>query len=116
MTIDVNVKEWRDRTYGNTYYAAHVTVEYGTDAARTFRIPFQYGNANMATWEAKQLLEGAGLLTPESAPLSVICRSRGIILRESAERNCPPARRKGVREGLNRLKYRASKVTTCAPL
>lgn len=42
-TIDVQAKEWFDRTYGNSYFSMNVTVNYGMKNATTFYVPMQYG-------------------------------------------------------------------------
>lgn len=76
-TIDVNCKEWRDKTYGNTYYSARVTINYGMPNERGYCIPFQYGYSGASSEVAKKLF-------PESyVSLRMECERRGIILREN---------------------------------
>lgn len=42
-TIDIQSKEWFDKTYGNSYFAAMVTVNYGLENCQSFFVPFTYG-------------------------------------------------------------------------
>ena len=42
-TIDVNAKEWFDKTYGNSYFAAIITINYGLKNEKQIKLPFQYG-------------------------------------------------------------------------
>jgi hypothetical protein len=47
-TIDIQVLEWFDRMYGNSYFAAKVTINYGMENEDTFVIPFEYGYGDHA--------------------------------------------------------------------
>lgn len=42
-TIDLHTKEWFDRSAGNSYFSAHVVLNYGRDNCETLYLPFQYG-------------------------------------------------------------------------
>ena len=80
-TIDVNGKEWFDKTYGNSYFSAVVTMDYLLPSQRTILLPFQYGYGDSYTQAAAEAL---GL----KAPLSYSAREAGIMLRASIERGC----------------------------
>lgn len=51
-TIDINVKEWFDKIYGNSYFAAIVTVNYGLEDSREIKIPFEYGYGEHSRYRA----------------------------------------------------------------
>ena len=88
-TIDVQAKQWRDRTYGNSYFAAQVTINFGTKTEKTFYVPFQYGYGSQYEWAAKQVLQNAGLLPADiNGAVSRIARENNIILRTSLQENC----------------------------
>ena len=42
-TIDLQTKEWFDKTYGDSYFSAQLTVNFGLPGERVIYIPFQYG-------------------------------------------------------------------------
>jgi hypothetical protein len=93
-TIDVQAKEWRDKVNGNSYFSACVTVDYGMESEKTYRLPFQYGYGDQYMAEAAKVLDESGdVPNPRQEYggrrlLSLICRESGIILRYSKERNC----------------------------
>ena len=39
-TIDLNVLEWFDKTYGNSYFAATITINYGRKNEQIIKMPF----------------------------------------------------------------------------
>lgn len=39
-TIDIVALEWFDKINGNSYFAATVTLDFGTDQAQSFKLPF----------------------------------------------------------------------------
>ena len=43
MTLDVEAKEWFDRSAGNSYFSAVVTVNCGMMSEQSLTVPFQYG-------------------------------------------------------------------------
>lgn len=45
-TIDLQVYEWFDKTYGNSYFAGIITVNFGMKNQQTIKMPFQYGYGN----------------------------------------------------------------------
>lgn len=38
-TIDIVALEWFDKINGNSYFAATVTLDFGTDQAQSFKLP-----------------------------------------------------------------------------
>ena len=80
-TIDVQGKEWFDKTYGNSYFSAVVTLDYLLPSQKTIVLPFQYGYGDSYQQAAAEAL---GL----KAPLSYSAREAGIILRANIERGC----------------------------
>ncbi len=91
-TIDVEAKEWFDRTYGNSYFSAQVTVNFGLPSQQTLYIPFQYGYGSSYEQAAIEALKKAGLFTvTEARPfigLYSYCEENNIILRRNKTENC----------------------------
>lgn len=84
-TIDVQAKEWFDKTNGNSYFAARVTVDFGMDSEQSFVLPFQYGYEDAYIFEALSQLKQKGLL--DRISLNSL-REAGIITRYNIQRNC----------------------------
>jgi hypothetical protein len=84
-TIDVNAKEWFDRTNANSYFSAEVVTNYGQPDAQTFILPFQYGYENAYLHTALIELKKRGLIEVTS---TADIREAGILLRHNIERNC----------------------------
>ena len=86
-TIDIQAKEWFDRTYGNSYFSAVVTINYCLENEEQIKLHFQYGYGDhyvdMALKEVKKL-------HPELAELSQweLRDKKGIIIRSSIQRGC----------------------------
>ncbi len=55
--IDLEVMEWFDRTYGNSYYSAQMTVD-----GIKICLPMSYGGKEMALQDAKEVLGMKGHL------------------------------------------------------
>jgi len=51
-SVIISSREWRDKTYGNTYYAARVMLNFGMDNAEEFYMDFRYGYGNQAEYDA----------------------------------------------------------------
>ena len=93
-SIFVDIREWRDRTYGNTYYSARVSV----DGEHVFTTGMQYGYGNHAVYECAKILRTMGYL-PETDPMIALTREArelGIALyvarRDVLKRELPKAR------------------------
>lgn len=94
-TIDVNAKEWRDRTYGNSYFSAVVVINYRMEGSASFKIPFQYGYGDHFIDIANQELHKRGYISnPRRGvhqirePLWQYCEDHGIILRTNKTVGC----------------------------
>lgn len=85
-TIDVNAKEWFDKLNGNSYFAARVVVNYGTNTARSYVLPFQYG-CRSHLYYAFELLKEKKEINYFGNP-TIWTRDKGIILRYSKEEGC----------------------------
>lgn len=42
-TIDITAKEWFDKVNGNSYFSAHVVINWQLPGQTMFKIPFRYG-------------------------------------------------------------------------
>jgi hypothetical protein len=88
-TIDVEAREWFDKVNGNSYFSARIVLNYGRKKQKTFLIPLQYGYGTQYEWTSVQVLKEKGIIKEEeSAPLSIICRNKKIILRACKKENC----------------------------
>jgi hypothetical protein len=78
-TIDIQVLEWFDKMYGNSYFAANVTINYCLDNEDTFVIPFTYGYGDHAVSvslkEIQKRYEGTPSYIYEIRELGVIVRT-----------------------------------------
>lgn len=45
-TIDIYGKLWRDKTYGNTYFASRAVINFGMPSEQEIFYPYQYGYGN----------------------------------------------------------------------
>ena len=64
QTIDIHTYTWFDRTYGNTYFAQEIILNYGTDQEQRFKNPFQYGYGSYE-FKAFKFLKKQGLSIPD---------------------------------------------------
>ncbi len=93
-TIDVTALEWFDKTYGNSYFAGTISINYGTKSQREYSMPFQYGYGECYIDIANQTLKQQGEKIPRDncdvpyASMSRMCRENGIILRTTKHENC----------------------------
>ena len=86
--IDVNHLHWFDRTYGNTYFACEVTVDYQLPTESNFVIPFTYGYGEHYKTIVKKELVKRGVI-PEGTDYVYIdryCRENGIAYRETSRK------------------------------
>ena len=88
QTLDVIAKEYRHKAFGNSYFSAQVTIDFGLKTEKTYYLPFQYGYEETYLQETKAFLVKSGILASGSGCLSVICRDNGIILRYGKQTNC----------------------------
>jgi hypothetical protein len=87
-TIDIQVKEWRDKTYGNTYFAAIVAVNYGMEDEREYKLPFQYGYGDHAKNMAYKELQKVGEINEPNGSFWQYCKDNNIITRFTVKENC----------------------------
>ena len=90
-TIDVNAKEWFDRTYGNSYFSANITINYGMANETSFFIPMQYGYGDHYKDIAlKELIKRRFIkgIDSDKVALWIYCQDHNIILRYSKQENC----------------------------
>ena len=60
-TLDINAKEWFDKTNGNSYFSARVVIDYSLPTEQTILIPFQYGYGDHYIYMCMQELKKLGL-------------------------------------------------------
>lgn len=77
--INIQAKQWLDKTYGNTYFSARVTVVYDLLEDKTFILPFQYGYGDQYLYEARKVLKENKILDTD-LPLTRYCRENKISL------------------------------------
>lgn len=93
-TIDVQAKEWFDRTYANSYFSARITLNYGMSDEKTVCLPFQYGYGDHYMDMAGRELLRMGLVpltkygNGSVESLWRYCLDNKIILRYNKEKNC----------------------------
>lgn len=87
-TIDIHAKEWFDKVNGNSYFAAHVTLNYGLPGETTFNIPFKYGYGDYYVQASTKMLQEKGVIktidnNKTFVSLRQMCHEHGIVLRAS---------------------------------
>ena len=65
QTIDIHTYTWFDRTYGNTYFAQKIILNYGQDGELTICNPFQYGYSSF-DYFALEFLRKQGISIPQN--------------------------------------------------
>lgn len=85
-TIDIQAREWFDRTYGNSYFSAIVTINYQMENESQIKLDFQYGYGDHYRYEA---IEAVKKQFPELSQLSDWqMRQAGIVIRYNIHRGC----------------------------
>lgn len=81
--IDLTVKTWRDKVNGNDYVSGRIVLDYGTDAERTYYMPFGYGDYQQAEHDAISVLSAAYAIygADYGTSLPAYCRTHNIIYR-----------------------------------
>ena len=89
-TIDVQAKEWFDKTYGNSYFSARITINYGMKTERTIVMPWRYGYGDHYRDVAFQELKKRGYFKDSEDNISYwrTYDRLGIIARHSKQENC----------------------------
>ena len=88
-TIDIQAKEWFDKTYGNSYFSAIVTINYGMDDEITVPLHFQYGYGDTYRHIAFRELQKRDLIQlDENEVFWNYCDKNNIVLRCSKQERC----------------------------
>jgi len=88
-TIDIHALEWFDKTYGNSYFAATVTINYGMKNEKRIVLPFQYGYGDKYKDSAlKALIDAKYIQADDRTVLWRYCEDHKIILRTSKQEGC----------------------------
>ena len=93
-TIDIIALEWFDKVNGNSYFAGTITVNYGTNEAREYKMPFQYGYGDQYIYEAASTLRENGELDMKQygngsfESLWTVAEKNGIVCRYTKHKNC----------------------------
>ena len=93
-TIDINAKEWTDKTHGNSYFSAVVTLNYGMKDTKQLKLNFQYGSGDHYVYMAMKELIIRGVINEKRSSngsypsMWRYCKENKIILRTSKQTNC----------------------------
>lgn len=83
-TLDIKALSWLDKTYGNTYFSTLITIDFGMNTEKVYKLPFRYGYGESYIHEAKKLLIEFNQISPRyDQPLWQYCKENNIILRHS---------------------------------
>lgn len=89
-TIDIITLVWFDKTYGNSYFAQEITLNYGLADSEVYKNPFQYGYDSY-NYEALDFL-GKNVFTEfkdsKAYDMFKFCDDNNIIVRSNTYRNC----------------------------
>lgn len=86
-TVDINTLTWFDKTFGNTYFAQKITLNYGMNDEITLLNPFRYGYSSFEVF-AFDFLRRNGFFESEQHPYWQICENHNIIVRSNVHKNC----------------------------
>ena len=89
-TIDVTAFEWFDKVNGNSYFAGHVTIDFGMETERTYTMPYQYGYGDHYRDMAFELLQNNGEV-PKQKDMTSYWRyyqDNNIVARHTKHENC----------------------------
>ena len=84
-TIDIQAKKWFDKTNGNSYFSAIITLNFGLKNQKQFKLPFQYGYGEYYKDKALDLLKNEGLINTDR---TFELREQGIVLRSNIQTKC----------------------------
>ena len=82
-TLDIQAKEWFDRTYGNSYFSAQVTINFGMKDERVVYVPFQYGYGDAYVTKSYEQLQKDGILPNDQTIYWKWFEDNNIIVRHS---------------------------------
>lgn len=88
-TIDITTLVWFDKTYGNSYFAQTITLNYGLENVENYKNPFQYGYSSF-DYEALDFLSKKVFDNEFSKPYDFFkfCDNNKIIIRHNKHNNC----------------------------
>ena len=75
--VKINIRRWFDKTYGNSYWSAAVTVPLCNDKLE-FSMPMEYGYGGQAVPDVVRELVNLGLLPPTPADIRVTDEGYGL--------------------------------------
>ena len=91
-TIDIDAKEWFDKTYGNSYFSAKIVINYGLKSQKSLFVPFEYGygnhSENVCFDKIKKSINKKIFKNCDSFSLWSFCQDNGILYRYSKQENC----------------------------
>ena len=89
-TIDVQAKEWFDRTYGNSYFSMLITINYQLKNEATIFVPMQYGYGDHFRDMAFKELQKQKYIPVQENNISYwqYYEDKNIIARHSKHENC----------------------------
>ena len=90
-TIDINAKEWFDKTYGNSYFSAKIVINYGLKSQKTLYVPFQYGYGSHIEHVSFQKIKkeiNKKILKNSGTSLWTFCSKNNILKRVNIQENC----------------------------
>jgi len=91
-TIDLQTKEWFDKTYGNSYFSAQLTINFGLAGERKIYLPFQYGygshSEDMAFKATRKAIKKKVLKNTTMHSMWAFCDLYGIKYRYNKQEHC----------------------------
>lgn len=84
-TLDINAKEWFDKTFGDSYFSARVVVDYSLPTEQIIVLPFQYGYGDHYIDMCMQKLKELGLTNYDWIRLLI---DSGVVVRCSKQTGC----------------------------
>lgn len=87
--IDIQVKQWRDKVNGNSYFAGMITINATSQDEALFLLPFQYGYGDQYLQESGRLLTECNKVSMDyGQSITNYCRANNIILTHSKQDGC----------------------------
>lgn len=88
-TIDITAKEWFDKVNGNSYFSAHVVINWQLPGQTMFKIPFRYGYGDhYKTIALLELIERKLISVDDRTALWRYCDDNKIVLRCDKHEKC----------------------------
>jgi hypothetical protein len=92
-TIDIQAKEWTDKTNGNDYWSSEITLNFGKSNSKTYTMPFSYGYDEQYLYNSLELVKN---LFPKSNWFKSkwnfnkwsLFEKYGIVVNNSIKKNC----------------------------